>query len=280
MLSLIIVTDDMETKYAYAGCAAPLIGPAGPCFDAFMGSHEPLTEKSIMEDLTTYIEINYDSWEMPDRDWPQYDKELKLPAIICTEFVTQGVIQYRMAKWVDSYRISSFENHRNDFLCDRWLPPIMFDYKVIWDKQYYLPNGTATLKVIDNEMNQNNAKPDDFQVHVWSDTDHTGIQLTVTETDNDTGIFLGNVSLTTEEKSSGTLLLVEDAIHAKHKKLHKFSRIILDDSHIEKEIIHPPTPTPDTTFSSLIFWVILAAIGFVISGFIVWKKKTRVKNEN
>lgn len=236
-MSLIIVADNFETKYAYAACAAPLFGFSGPCFDSFMISHEPLTEKSIMEDLTTNIEINYDSWQVSNRDWPQYDRELKLPAIICTEFVADGFIQYRMAKWQDATTISSFEDHRNDFLCDKWLPPIVFEYKILWDKSYYSPNGTGILKVIDNEMNLDNIIMDVFEVHVWSDTDHKGIQLTVIETDMNTGIFTGKVFFTTEYESSGARLLVEDAVHAKYKKLHKFSKISLEDPSIENEFV-------------------------------------------
>ena len=118
-VGIIVLSSAILFEDAYAGCAAPLLGLSGPCFDSFMISHEPLTEESIMEGLTTNIEVNYDSWQMSDRDWPQYDQELKLPAIICTEFVADGFIQYRMAKWEDAVTISSFENHRNDFLCDK-----------------------------------------------------------------------------------------------------------------------------------------------------------------
>ena len=63
-------------------------------------------------------------WQTSNRDWSNEDIALDLPAIICTEFVADGMKQYRMAKWVDSYTISSFENHRDDSLCDKWLAPI------------------------------------------------------------------------------------------------------------------------------------------------------------
>ena len=219
--------------HSYAGCAAPLFGFSGPCFDSFRVNHEPLSEKSIMEDLTTNIVTNYDSWQMSNRDWPQYDKELELPAIICTEFVVDGIIQYRMAKWENTFKISSFENHRNDFLCDKWLPPIVFEYDIFWDKSYYLPEDTGILKVTDNEMNLDESTIDVFEVHVWSDIDHKGIQLKVIETDTNTGTFTGKVFLTTDYKSENTQLLVEDAVHAKYKKLHKFSRIGIEEPHNE-----------------------------------------------
>lgn len=273
-LSLIIVADNFDTQYAYAACAAPLLGPAGPCFDSFTKSHEPLTERSIMESLTTNIEMNYDSWQMSDRNWPQYDTELKLPAIICTEFVADGFVQYRMAEWVDVVTISSFENHKNDFLCDRWLSPIKFEYEIMWDKSYYLPNGTGILTVVDNEMNLDDAKTDVFEVHVWSDTDHKGIQLIVTETDKNTGVFTGKVFFTTNGESSGTSLLVEDAVHANHKKLYKFSRISSEGPPLENENQYHPT-RDSTFFYPYGLWIIPLVIGLLVSCFIVWEKKFR-----
>ena len=107
--------------YAYASCVATILPK--PCFDSFSISGIPLTEKSIMENYARNIELNYGDWQMSDRFWNNENNELELPAIICTEFVADGITQYRMAKWVDSQTISSFENHRNDSLCDKWLAP-------------------------------------------------------------------------------------------------------------------------------------------------------------
>lgn len=128
--------------YAYAACVATILPQ--PCFDSFMKSHDPMTEKSIMERFTASLEINYDSWEMSDRDWSQEDAKLKLPAIICTEFVANGITEYRMTKWEDPFTISSFEDHRNDWMCNKWLPPAVFEYEIKWDKRRYLPEGTNT----------------------------------------------------------------------------------------------------------------------------------------
>ena len=41
-------------------------------------------------------------------------------------------------------------------------------------------------------MNLNPEEFDNFQIDVWSDSDAGGIDLTVTETDNATGIFEGS----------------------------------------------------------------------------------------
>jgi len=112
-----------------------------------------------------------------------------LPAIICTEFVVDGMKQYRMAKWVDSQTISSFKNHRDDSLCDKWLSPIDDGVKIKWDKPSYLSNDIGIILVIDKDMNLDNKKIDSFDIHVWSDTDHNGIELTITETDNNSKNF-------------------------------------------------------------------------------------------
>ena len=91
-------------QYSYASCVETIIPE--PCFDSYSGSSLPLTEKSIMQDYARNIELNYGDWKMSNRDWSHEDEALDLPAIICTEFVADGMMQYRMAKWVDSHTIS------------------------------------------------------------------------------------------------------------------------------------------------------------------------------
>ena len=220
---------------AYAGCAATILPQ--PCFDSFMGSTEPMTEKSIMEDFARNVELNYPNWKMSDRNWDSFNENfLEFPLIICTEFVADGITQYRMAQWVDAYKISSFENHRNDWLCNKWLPPVDDGIKIKWDKPSYLPDDVGTIQVIDKDMNNDNRKIDSFDVHVWSDIDHQGIQLVMTEIGQDSGIFEGTVYFTTVDESSGKRLLVEDAVHSNHKKNYDFSRIIYEPKLTDEQI--------------------------------------------
>ena len=223
-LSSIIVADNLDIQYAYAGCVATIIPQ--PCFDAFMGSTEPMTLKSIMEKYAGNVESRYPDWKMSDRNWDDFDKKLNLPAIICTEFVAEGITQYRMAKWVDALTISSFENHRNDWMCNTWLPPVDDGVKIRWDKPAFLPNDVGVVTVTAKEMNQDAAKPDSFVIHVWSDVDHAGIQITTTETDVDSGVFEETIFFTPEGKSDGTRLLVEDAVYAEYKFSINSARII------------------------------------------------------
>lgn len=263
-------------QYSYAGCAAPLLGPPGPCFDSYvMHSGMPLTQKSIMEDFARNIEMNYGDWQISDRKWDDADEKLKLPAIICTEFVADGIKQYRMAKWVDSQRISSFEDHRDDWLCNRWLAPIDDGITVKWDKRNYLSNDTGTVQVIDKDMNLDDKKIDSFDIHVWSDTDHKGIQLTVTETGESSGIFESKVFFTVMGESSGTTLLVEDVVWAEHKSNVSFSKIN-DGSEPE-----PATDAFDRKdklpwfFLIVAYWpVSITIIGIIVAiVIVVWRKR-------
>ena len=82
---------------------------------------------------------------------------------------------------------------------------------VQWLETFYDPDGTGVVRVIDPDMNLNPEAVDSFDVLVWSDSDAGGIDLTVTETNEATGIFEGTVFFTTTEGSSGHILRVADA---------------------------------------------------------------------
>ena len=263
-------------NYAHAGCAATILPQ--PCFDSFMGSTEAMTEKSIMENFARNIEVNYPNWKMSDRHWDNFDEKLRLPAIICTEFVSDGMTQYRMAKWVDAFKISSFEDHRNDLLCNKWLPPIDDGIKIKWDNLSYLPNGTGTVQVIDKDMNLDSKKIDSFDIHVWSDTDHNGIQLTIVEIDNDSGIFESQVFFTTINESSGTSLLVEDAVWAEHKSNITFSRIINESTSMEKNKVSSTSDQTEIAYEiDLMPYVIIGIFvaGGIGAGVVLWVTKRK-----
>ena len=91
--------------------------------------------------------------------------------------------------------------------------------KVQWLEDSYPATGTGVVRVIDPDMNLDPEEFDDFQIDVWSDSDAGGVDLTVTETDNATGIFEGIVFFSTEEESSGHTLRVygEDTITAEYE---------------------------------------------------------------
>jgi hypothetical protein len=82
--------------------------------------------------------------------------------------------------------------------------------EVSWLEATYPASGTGVVRVIDPDMNLNPEAVDNFKVNVWSDSDAGGINLTVTETNEATGIFEGTVFFTTTDSSSGHRLRVAE----------------------------------------------------------------------
>jgi len=79
-----------------------------------------------------------------------------------------------------------------------------------WLEASYPASGTGVVRIVDPDMNLNPEAVDNFDVDVWSDSDAGGIDLTVTETNEATGIFEGTVFFTTTDESSGHRLRVSE----------------------------------------------------------------------
>jgi hypothetical protein len=82
--------------------------------------------------------------------------------------------------------------------------------EVQWLEASYPASGTGVVRVIDPDMNLNPEAVDNFNTDVWSDSDAGGIDLTVTETNEATGIFEGTVFFTVTDESSGHRLRVAE----------------------------------------------------------------------
>ncbi len=82
--------------------------------------------------------------------------------------------------------------------------------EVQWLEASYPASGTGVVRVIDPDMNLKPEAVDNFNTDVWSDSDAGGIDLTVTETNEATGIFEGTVFFTTTDESSGHRLRVAE----------------------------------------------------------------------
>jgi len=82
--------------------------------------------------------------------------------------------------------------------------------EVQWLEASYPASGTGVVRVIDPDMNLDPEAVDNFDVDVWSDSDAGGIDLTVTETNEATGIFEGTVFFTVRDESSGHRLRVAE----------------------------------------------------------------------
>ncbi|WP_200829069.1 hypothetical protein [Nitrosopumilus zosterae] len=81
---------------------------------------------------------------------------------------------------------------------------------VEWVQEATSANGYGIVRVIDPDMNLNPELVNTFSIDVWSDSDLGGIDLTVTETGQATGIFEGEVKFTSNDQSSGHRLRVND----------------------------------------------------------------------
>jgi len=79
-----------------------------------------------------------------------------------------------------------------------------------WLEASYPATGQGVLRVIDPDMNLNPEAVDNFEVGVKSDSDGAGIDLTVTETNEQTGIFEGTATFTVTDPSSGHRLRVAE----------------------------------------------------------------------
>ena len=81
---------------------------------------------------------------------------------------------------------------------------------VQWLEASYPASATGVLRIIDPDMNLNPEAVDNLDVNIASNTDASGITLTVTETNEATGIFEGTVFFTTTGGSSGHRLRVSE----------------------------------------------------------------------
>ena len=82
--------------------------------------------------------------------------------------------------------------------------------EVQWLEASYPASGTGIVRIIDSDMNWDPEVVNNFDVDVWSNSDAGGIDLTVTETNEATGIFEGTVVFTTTDPSSGHRLRVAE----------------------------------------------------------------------
>lgn len=82
--------------------------------------------------------------------------------------------------------------------------------EVQWLEASYPASGTGVVRIIDPDMNIDPEAVDNFSADVWSDSDAGGIDLTVTETNEATGIFEGTVFFTVNDESSGHRLRVAE----------------------------------------------------------------------
>ena len=79
-----------------------------------------------------------------------------------------------------------------------------------FDSSAVSAGGSALLTVVDQDENLDDDVIDTFTVDVYSDSDNGGFNLTMNETNEDTGVFEGTVFFTSDLATSGTSLRVSE----------------------------------------------------------------------
>ncbi len=120
--------------------------------------------------------------------------------------------------------------------------------QIQWLEANYPSDGVGHVRIIDPDMNLDPESIDNFYVDVWSDSDFTGIDLAMTETNYDTGTFEGTVFFTTTDESSGHRLRVMagDTIYSKYEDN------TLPDSHTKNKLDEIGTASIEGTSDSII----------------------------
>ena len=79
-----------------------------------------------------------------------------------------------------------------------------------FDSSAVSAGGSALVTVVDHDENLGDDVIDTFTIDVFSDSDNGGFNLTMNETNEDTGVFEGTVYFTTDLATSGTSLRVSE----------------------------------------------------------------------
>jgi hypothetical protein len=114
-----------------------------------------------------------------------------------------------------TYTVSAFYDNKIaksnfEFVNEFYSDSAKWDFNIIqWLEASYPATGTGVVEVIDYDMNINSDETNYFDVHVWSDSDLIGIDLTVTEIDVGAGRFQGTVFISTNESSGHRLQVAE-----------------------------------------------------------------------
>jgi hypothetical protein len=79
-----------------------------------------------------------------------------------------------------------------------------------WLESSYPAGSSGVIRIVDPDMNWDPENVDNFDVDVWSSSDQGGISVTISETNEATGVFEGTVTFTVDDESSGHRLRVAE----------------------------------------------------------------------
>ena len=90
--------------------------------------------------------------------------------------------------------------------------------QIQFSEENYLSDNTASIRVIDPDLNLNPESLDQVLIHVTSNSDLSGIEVSAIETSESSGVFVATISFTQNQSSSGNRLFVipGDMIFAKY----------------------------------------------------------------
>jgi len=89
--------------------------------------------------------------------------------------------------------------------------------EIQWLESSYPVSGKGVVRVFDPDMNINPNTKDKFKIRVWSDSDAKGLDITVVETGESTGIFEGVVHFSDKVSDSSLLVREGDTLVAEYK---------------------------------------------------------------
>ncbi len=102
-----------------------------------------------------------------------------------------------------------YETADGDIRLTRSALIIFNDATIAFDKSSYKAGESATITLIDPDLNRNKDIADSVSINAWSSTDRAGVLITLRETGDNTGVFRGTLLLSSEA-STGARLQVND----------------------------------------------------------------------
>ena len=125
--------------------------------------------------------------------------------------VAQLPVQLVNSSWLDRLMVYPFHTSTLTALVVVASASVAFNIaEAGFDTSSASAGGSAVLSVADADENTNSAIIDTFKVSIFSDSDNGGFQLTMNETDEDTGVFEGTIFFTSTDSTSGSNLRVSE----------------------------------------------------------------------
>ena len=105
----------------------------------------------------------------------------------------------------------------------------------MWDKKSYQIGEWASITLQDSEKNFYNLYQDEIYIIVRSDSFKEGLQVLLSETENNSSIFSGKIHLSSDDDSKNSLFVKEgDSVYSIHGSYIKSAKI---ESRVSEDVI-------------------------------------------